>query len=339
MEYRYIGRSGLRVSAVGMGTMTFGSICDQKSSLQIMDAAYDSGVTFYDTAEIYPIPPNAATLGVTEAIVGEWLKTKPRESVVVATKVAGAAAGWYQSPVRYGMAAVDAFHIRKAVEGSLKRLKTDYIDLYQVHWPDPIVPIEHTMAALDSLVKDGLVRYVGISNETAYGLTRAIYTSRQKGLVAYESIQNNFSLLNRRFLDEIAAVCRGEKISLLPYSPMAGGVLSGKYNANADISNFRYGRYRAHSDARIRAQADRFLNDRTLASTTEYIKLAAGWGMSAATLAVAFSKQFDFVASTIVGATDILQLKESLAAADIKLSDEQMAQCDAVHMRNLYPMG
>jgi aryl-alcohol dehydrogenase-like predicted oxidoreductase len=339
MNYRYVGRSGLRVSPICLGTMTFGYKCDKQTSFEIMDEAYGCGVNFFDTAEVYPVPPTAERAGDTEKIVGEWMKDKPRDSLIIATKVAGAAAGWFAPPIRHSLTALDKFHIEKAVDGSLKRLQTDYIDLYQVHWPDPIVPIEDTLGALDDLVKRGKVRYVGVSNENAYGLTKALMTSQAKGLRRYESIQNNFSLLNRRFLDEIAAVCKGEGVSLLPYSPIAGGVLSGKYNDYDDWNAFRYGFYRANTDARIRAQADRFIGKRNIDAAGEYAKVARDFGLLPAVLATTWSMHFDFVASTIIGVTSVEQLKENLKAFNTELSRGILEACDEVNKRILYPMG
>ncbi|MDB9969135.1 aldo/keto reductase, partial [Gammaproteobacteria bacterium] len=208
MEHRYIGKSGLRVSPICMGTMSFGSWSDKKESFKILEESYERGINFFDTAEVYPVPPSAETVGVTEQIFGEWVQTKPRDSLIIATKVAGAAAGWFVPPIRHGLTALDRFHIEAAVEGSLRRMKIDYIDLYQVHWPDPIVPIDETMEALDRLVQAGKVRYTGTSNENAYGLTKANTVADYEGLARFQSIQNNFSLLNRRFLDELAQVCK-----------------------------------------------------------------------------------------------------------------------------------
>lgn len=338
MEYRYIGRTGLRVSPICMGTMTFGSQCDEKAAYAIMDKAYDNGVNFFDTAELYPVPPSAKLAGLTEEMVGRWLKTKPRESVILATKVAGAASGWFVPPVRHGFTACDRFHIERAIEGSLKRLDTDYIDLYQMHWPDSIVPIEETMKAMDSLVQSGKVRYIGTSNDTARGTMKSLMVSKYEKLSRFESIQNNFSLLNRRDLTEIGALCREEKISLLPYSPLGGGVLSGKYN-QATSSQGRFSDYINSSNKRQRLMAARFLNDKTLASTQEYLRIAAVHGLDPVTMAIAWSKQFDFVASTIIGATTSVQLDASLAAMDVTLSTEVLNDLDAVHAKILYPMG
>lgn len=339
MDFRYIGKSGLRVSSICMGTMTFGTSTSKSEAFKIMDAAYDAGINFYDTAELYPVPPRANLQGNTEIIVGEWLKTKPRDSVILASKVAGAAAGWFVPPVRHGLTAIDSFHIKRAVEGSLKRLDTDYIDLYQMHWPDPIVPIEESLKAFDELVKEGKVRYIGTSNDTAYGLTKANETSKNKDLARFESIQNNFSLLNPRFLDELSTVCRKENISLLPYSPIGGGVLSGKYNGGLYPENCRFTAYIKNDNPRVRAQASRFVNDKTIEATKRYVQLAKEYGISPVTLAVAYSKHFDFVASTIIGARKLSQLDESLEAFRFKIDDELFGKIEDIQKDILYPMG
>ena len=339
MEYRYIGRSGLRVSPICLGTMTFGTQTpDEKVAFEIMDKAYDAGVNFFDTAELYPVPPSGKLAGLTEEIVGRWLKTKPRESVIVASKVAGAANGWFVPPIRHGLTAIDSFHIERAVEGSLKRLQTDYIDLYQMHWPDTVVPIEESLKAFDRLVQSGKVRYIGTSNDTAYGTTKALMSSEHKGYARFESIQNNFSLLNRRFLDELSTVCEKEQISLLPYSPLGGGVLSGKYNQDPNAAG-RFSDYFRAQNQRQRLMAARFVNDKTLLSTQKYLKIAHDAGLDPVTMATAWSKQFSFVASTIIGATKPQQLDATLAAMELTLSDEVLRACDAVHEEILYPMG
>ena len=338
MEHRYIGKSGLRVSPICMGTMSFGSWSDKKESFKILEESYERGINFFDTAEVYPVPPSAETVGVTEQIFGEWVQTKPRDSVIIATKVAGAAAGWFVPPIRHGLTALDRFHIEAAVEGSLRRMNIDYIDLYQVHWPDPIVPIDETMEALDRLVQAGKVRYTGTSNENAYGLTKANTVADYEGLARFQSIQNNFSLLNRRFLDELAQVCKSEHVSLLPYSPIGGGVLSGKYNQAEVPKNSRFAEY-GSADPRQRAMSSRFVNEGTLASTAKYMEIAKEAGMSPVTLATAWSMNFDFVASTIIGARTADQLVESLAALDVTLSEETLKRCDDVHKQILYPMG
>ncbi len=339
MDFRYIGKSGLRVSSICMGTMTFGSSTSKQEAFKILDKAYENGINFYDTAEIYPVPPKKSYEGTTELIVGEWLKTKARDSIILATKVSGAASGWFVPPTRHGLTAIDSFHIKKAIEGSLKRLNTDYIDLYQMHWPDNIVPIEESLKAFDALVKEGKVRYIGSSNDTAYGLTKANETSKNKNLARFESIQNNFSLLNPRFLDELSTVCKNENISLLPYSPIGGGVLSGKYNNAFYPADARFTAYMKHESPRVQAQASRFVNDKTIAATSKYLELAKEYGISPVTLAVAYSKHFDFVASTIIGARTFEQLDESLKAFKFNINDELFKKIEIIQKEILYPMG
>ncbi len=339
MEYRYIGKTGLRVTPIGLGTMSFGSWSDEAEAFKIMDKAYERGINFFDTAELYPVPPRVEDAGVTETIIGKWLKGKPRDSIILASKVAGAANGWFVPPIRHGYTAIDSFHIKKAIEGSLKRLQTDYIDLYQMHWPDSVVPIEESLKAFDVLVKEGKVRYIGTSNDTAYGLTKANETSKRVGIARFESIQNNFSLNNPRFLDELATVCKREQISLLAYSPLAGGVLSGKYNGEFYPENARYGDYVMSKSSRLNSQAARFVNEKTLKATARYLEIAKKLEISPVTLAVAYTKQFDFVASTIIGARNTEQMDASLAAFDVALSQETMSEIKAVQQEIMYPMG
>ena len=339
MEYRYIGKSGLRVTPICMGTMSFGSWSDKKESFKILDMAYERGINFYDTAEIYPVPPKSDYAGLTEQIIGEWLQTKPRESIILASKVAGAANGWFVPPIRHGLTAIDRFHIQKALEGSLKRLKTDYIDLYQVHWPDTIIPKEESMRALDELVKSGKVRYLGTSNDTAYGLVKSNTIAQYEKLSRFESIQNNFSMLNPRFLDELSTIARKEQISLLPYSPIAGGVLSGKYNQQFIDPKTRFGEYLHASETRLKAMYGRFVNEKTLGATAKYLEIAKRYELSPVTLAVAWSMHFDFVASTIIGARHASQLEESFKALETKLSPELLQEIEGVQKEILYPMG
>ncbi|MBE0491090.1 MAG: aldo/keto reductase [Sulfurospirillum sp.] len=339
MKFRYIGKTGLRVSPICLGTMTFGAQADKKESFAIMDKAYERGINFFDTAELYPVPPSAHYAGLTEEIVGEWMQTKPRDSLIIASKVAGAANGWFVPPIRHGLTAVDRFHITKALDGSLKRLKSDYLDLYQVHWPDMSVPIEETLEVLDGFVKAGKIRYIGTSNDSAYGLTKANEVARFAKLARFESIQNNFSMLNPRFLDELANVCKKESISLLPYSPLAGGVLTGKYNQKLLPQNARFAKYINSKDPRVQAQAKKFVNEKTLAATTKYLQIAKDTGTNLITIATAWSMHFDFIASTIIGATTQAQLDDTLAALDFKLNDTLFKEIEKVQQDILYPMG
>jgi aryl-alcohol dehydrogenase-like predicted oxidoreductase len=338
MKRRRLGRTGLVVSEICMGTMTFGNQADEQSSHAILDRAYDKGVDFFDIAEVYPVPPDPKYAGRSEEIVGAWLSGKPRDAVFLATKVAGPGAGWFLAPVRQGKTALDRHHIERAVDASLKRLGTDYIDLYQTHWPDRNVPIEETLEALTRLIEAGKVRSAGCSNETAYGLTKSLWASDVHGLTRYETIQNNFSLLNRRFEDELAEVCRREQVSLLAYSPIAGGVLSGKYQNGARPAGARFTVY-ADFSPRTQSMVRRFVNDRTLESTARFATIAQEAGLEVATLATAWTLTHDFVGSTIIGATTPDQLEQTLAAADVTLPEDVRKACVAVSKSIPYPMG
>lgn len=337
MKQNRLGKSAIVVSDICMGTMTFGSQTDESMAFAIMDRAYDAGVDFYDTAELYPVPPQKSYVTETESIVGRWLATKDRNSIILASKVAGPAHGWFAPPIRGSKTALDAHNITTAVEASLKRLQTDYIDLYQTHWPDHGMPYEETLRALEDLVLSGKVRAIGCSNETAWGLGKSLWQADVHGLIRYETIQNNFSLNNRRFEDELAQVCRQEGVSLLPYSPLAGGVLSGKY-ADGFPDGARFSRY-VNEAPRQQVMMRRFVNDRTLASTKAFAEIAADIGMSLVTMAIAWSKQHDFVASTIIGASHIDQVEAALAAADVVLNRETLDRIDAVSRDIMYPMG
>ncbi len=338
MKRRRLGRSGLTVSEICMGTMTFGNQADEPTSRAILDRAYDRGVDFLDVAEVYPVPPEFKYAGASEEIVGRWMADKPRDRLVIATKVAGPGGGWFLAPVRENRTSLDRHHIQRAIEGSLRRLRTDYIDLYQTHWPDRDVDQEETLRALDELVRTGKVRYVGCSNENGWGLMKGLWTSDRDGLARYETIQNNYSLLSRRFEDDLAEVCRREKVSLLAYSPIAGGVLSGKYQDGATPPGARFTIYRDYNP-RTKAMTARFLNDGTRASTTRFMQIAGEAGMAPATLATAWTLAHDFVGAALIGATRVQQLDDTLAAAEIVLSKEVLAACDAVSREIKYPMG
>ncbi|TGL51706.1 aldo/keto reductase [Leptospira kemamanensis] len=338
MKKRRLGKTGMVVSEICMGTMTFGSSCNEDEAFRILDRAYDAGIDFYDTAEIYPVPPQKSWVHRTEEIFGKWLKTKPRDGIILATKVAGPGHGWFSPPLREGKTALDKYHIRRAIEGSLQRLGVETIDLYQTHWPDHDVSYDETMEALTELKEEGKIRYAGCSNETSFGLMKSLWTSDKYNLIRYDSIQNNFSILNRRFEDELAQVCRKEGVSLLPYSPLAGGVLTGKYNGATKPEGARFVRYMVEGE-RQKRMSNRFLNEYTLASTKELMEIAAKYGMSSTVMSVAWSKQHDFVASTIIGANTVEQLEESLKATDVILSDEILSEINAVSKKIQYPMG
>ena len=335
MNRRRLGKSGITVSEICLGTMTFGLQSDEKESFAIMDKAFEAGVNFMDTAEIYPVPPSVDHFGITEEIVGKWIKHKPRESLIIATKVTGPGHGWFTPPVRSGMTSLDRHHIRMAVEGSLKRLRTDYIDLYQTHWPDHGMHPEETLIALTELVDEGKIRTFGCSNETSWGLMKGLWTSDKGSLNRYETVQNNFSILNRRCESELAQVCRKENVSLLPYSPLAGGVLCGKYQSGALPKGARFTDYLSNGGDRQKKMAARFINPRTIEVTGRLIKIAEELGMSVTTLATIWSKQHDFVASTIIGASKVSQLNDTLAAAGNDLEPEIIDQIDLLEEK--YP--
>jgi aryl-alcohol dehydrogenase-like predicted oxidoreductase len=338
MKTRRLGQSAIHVTDICMGTMTFGSQTDEAEALRILDRCFDEGINFYDTAEGYPVPPDIKWVGRTEEIVGRWLKTKNRDAIILATKVSGPSHVWFKSPCRGGMTALDRHNIRTAIEASLTRLQTDYVDLYQTHWPDHDAPYDEIMDALDELVCEGKVRILGCSNETSWGLMKSLAASEKLGVARYHTIQNNFSLNNRRFEDELAQVCRQEGVSLIPYSPLAGGVLSGKYQGGATPEGARFSRYLA-MEGRQAAMGRRFVNDKSLAATERYLAIAAEAGIDPVTMATAWSKQHDFVASTIVGVSSYDQLEPILAAKELVLDAALMKTLDRVGKDILYPMG
>ncbi len=338
MEYRRLGRTGLRVPAIGLGTMTFGHMADEAASLEILDKALDAGVIFLDTAEAYPVPPEAKWAGRTEEILGKWLAGRTRDAVILATKACGPSGGWFQAPVRGGHTALDRHSMERALENSLRRLGTDYVDLYQTHWPDPGLPYPETLEGLTRIVESGKARYVGCSNESAYGLTKSLWASDVDGLVRYETIQNNFSLLNRRFEDELAGVCRAEQVSLLAYSPLAGGVLTGKYADGAWPDGARFTRYKDYNP-RTQQMTRRFLSDGSREATARLTALAAECGLALPTLALAWTLTRDFVGSSLIGVTAADQLDPLIAAADVTLSDDALRECDRISREIRYPLG
>ena len=339
MNRNRLGSSPIVVSELCLGTMTFGGSCDEATAHKIMDRAVDAGIDFFDTAEIYPVPPKEEWVHHTEEIIGRWLKDKPRHSLIIATKVTGAAHSWFRPPVRNGMTALDRHHIRTAVEGSLKRLQTDYIDLYQTHWPDHDAGYEETLEVLTELIHEGKIRIIGSSNESEWGTMKALAVAEKYGLSRYQTIQNNFSINNRRFEDALADICRREHMGLLPYSPLAGGVLCGKYQDGARPKGCRFSFYLEEGDQRQKTMAERFVNERSLATTAALVDVAEKEGITMAQLGIAWSKQHDFVPSTIFGVNNLDQLEENLKAANIVLSDDALKAIDAITHQHPYPMG
>jgi len=337
MKRRRLGQSGLVVSELCIGTMTFGAQADEAESHAILDKAFDAGVNFLDVAEIYPVPPSPHYAGRSEEIVGSWLRGRSRDSVIIATKIAGPSGGWFVAPVRSGNTSLDRHSIQRAVDASLRRLGTDYIDLYQTHWPDQGLPYEETLEGLDAVVRAGKVRAVGCSNENAWGLMKSLCASRMRDLVRVQTIQNNFSLMHRRFEDELGHVCKQEKISLLPFSPLGGGVLSGKYQNGLWPDGARFSTYR-HDERRGASMVRRFLNDRTCTTFDRMAEIARHEGIAPATFAIAWTLTRDFVGSTILGATRAEQLTETLAAASVRLSEDAVGAVDKISKDIRYPM-
>ncbi len=342
LDYRPLGRTGISVSSIALGTMTFGEQNTEAEGHAQLDVARDRGINLIDAAELYPIPPKAETQGATERIIGSWLKARGgRDKVVIATKVVGRSDATYfradGSTTR-----LDAKNINEAVEGSLKRLGTDYIDLYHLHWPDravtlfgqrattrargggegPEVAIEETLAALDALVKAGKVRHIGLSNETAWGLS-AFLTGAEKGIgPRVVSVQNAYNLVNRVYETGLAEFRQREDVGLLAYSPLAQGFLTGKYLDGALPAGARKTLFN---------RAQRYEKPGTEEAVRAYVALAREVGVSPAQLAIAFVTSRPFVTSNIIGATTLAQLEEDLGSLDVTLTPEIEDRIDALH--------
>ena len=349
MDRRPLGRTGLRVSAICLGTMTYGEQTAPDDAHRQMDMALDRGIDFFDTAEMYAVPTRRETQGRSEEIVGDWLAARGnRDKVILATKVSGRSERFpYMRPhLHGGVTRIDRQGMVEAVEGSLRRLKTDYIDLYQLHWPDrrikvfgahtydhvadeEAVPIEDQLRALADLVKAGKIRHVGLSNETPWGVMEFLRLAEAHGLPRMASIQNAYSLLNRGFESGLAEIAMHEDCGLLAYSPLAGGALTGKYVGGARPEGARltlFGTY-----------FERYTKPNGLKATADYVALARRHGIEPAAMALAFVLAKPFVTSAILGATSVGQLEEDLAMADTVLSAELMAEIDAIHVGNPNP--
>ena len=341
MKYQQLGDSDLLVSKLCIGTMTYGHQNTYEDLEKNFDYLIAQGVNFIDTSETYPFPNPQKVLGLTEEYIGKWLVKQKREQIIVATKIAGVndQLTW----IRNGNNRIDKVNVTQAVEASLKRLQTDYIDLYQIHWPDryvPLfsqpdynpqyerdtVPIAEQLAVFAELIKAGKIRYLGVSNETAWGICEFCHVAKQLNLPKIVSIQNAFSLFNRTFHLNLAEVCRFNNIGLLAYNPLAFGFLTGKYltgipqKSRLDSFGSMYSHY----------------NQTTITQATQsYVNLANQCGITPAQLALAYVTSRWFVTSAIVGATKIQQLEENISSINVELEEEILQAIEEVH--RLYP--
>jgi len=346
MDYRQLGRTDLRVSAIGLGTMTFGEQNTEAEGHAQMDYALDHGINFLDAAELYPIPPKAETQGRTEEIIGSWLKARGnRDKVILASKVVGRSdSTWFRDDGR--PATLARADVLEAVDKSLKRLGTDYIDHYQVHWPDravsafgsvptvfhpadgPEVPIAETLETLDEVVKAGKVRHIGLSNESPWGTMTWLTLADTRTLPRVQSIQNAYSLVNRTFETGLAEIAMREDVGLLAYSPLAQGYLTGKYRDGALPEGSR----KALFD-----RLQRYEKPGADTAVAAYVDLAAEVGLDPAQMAIAFAVDRPFVTSVLIGATTMEQLGTNIRAFDIKLSPEITERIDAIHQIHQNP--
>lgn len=343
LHTRPLGRSDLIVPEICLGTMTFGEQTAESDAHAQLDFALAAGVNFIDTAEMYAVPPRPETCGASETIVGNWLKHQQRDRVIVATKVAGPSRNLHW--IRNGPPALDRANIRAAIEGSLQRLQTDYIDLYQLHWPernqpmfgqwqfDPknereSTPIRTQLEALAELVSEGKIRHVGVSNEHPWGIMEFTRLADELGLPRIVSTQNAYSLLNRTFETGLAEVCYRQQVGLLVYSALAFGHLTGKYLANPTAP----GRI-----TQWPTFGQRYTKPNVIPAVHAYAELAQKQGLTPLQLALGFTRSRRFVSSTIIGASSLAQLKETLPAMQTTLSPEVLAEIDAIHLRYTNP--
>lgn len=337
MKYTTLPHTDIKVSKICLGTMTWGNQNTEAEGHEQMDYALSQGVNFFDTAELYPVPATANTYAETERIIGNWFqKSGNRDKIVLATKIAGP--GDYTAHIRTN--GFSSAALKSAVNDSLKRLKTDYIDLYQLHWPERSTNtfgvrdythnsnekwddnFKEILMTLEGIIKEGKIRHIGISNEKAWGTMRYLEESKRHGLPRAITIQNAYSLLNRVFEGDMAEIAIRENIGLLAYSPMAFGVLSGKYVKG-----------NASDDARLKLfpRFSRYSSEQSTKATKLYLQLANDNGISLAQMALAFVTQQPFITSNIIGATNLNQLKENIASADLNLESHLLKSINQIH--------
>jgi len=344
MRYRKLGTTEIDVSAICLGTMTWGEQNTQQDAFAQMDYAIEQGVNFFDTAELYSIPPKASTYGQTERIIGEWFQSrKQRSKIVLASKMAGPGEGWIDH-IRQGKTRFNEQYISSALNDSLQRLQTDYIDLYQLHWPerktnffgplgytpveDDFTPIKDTLLALDKQVKAGKIRYIGLSNETPWGAMEFLRIARELDLPRIMSIQNPYSLLNRSYEVGLAEISWREKCGLLAYSPLGFGVLSGKYLQNSKPKNGRLTLFPDYA---------RYSHRVAVTATKRYVALAHEHQLAPAQMALAFVSSRPFLTSTIVGATTMEQLKQNIDSINLELPSEVIEGIEQIHQETSNP--
>lgn len=344
MDYNTLGQTDIKVSKICLGTMTYGEQNTEAEGHQQLDYAVDNGVNFIDTAELYAIPPRAETYGKTESIIGTWLtKRGRRDEIVLASKIAGPGPDWV-SHIRGGKTRFDTMHIDQALEASLKRLQTDYIDLYQLHWPERntnyfgqlgyqateqeqnLTAIEQTLAVLKKQCDAGKIRAIGLSNETPWGIMQFLSLAEQYDFPRVVSVQNPYSLLNRTYEIGNAEISHREQVGLLAYSPLGFGVLTGKYLNGQQPASARITRWPHYA---------RYSSQQGVAATQAYVDLAKQHNLNPAQMALAFVNRQPFTTSNIIGATTIQQLESNVRSVDIKLSDEVLASIAEIHQQ--YP--
>ncbi len=344
MEYRKLGRTGLDISLIGLGTMTWGNQNSQADGFEQMDYALERGINFFDTAEMYAVPPSAETFGATETIIGHWLKARAsRDKIILASKIAGPGLPW----IREGKNQINKAHLNKALEGSLNRLQTDYIDLYQLHWPnrgsyhfgqtwdfapqfDANEQTDNFLEVLNTLqgfIQAGKIRHIGLSNETAWGVTQYLALAKEHNLPRMASIQNEYSLLCRHFEPDLSEIAIHEECGLLAWSPLARGILSGKYLNGAQPKGARL-TLETRQEHRVGEQVDM--------AVKAYMDLAQRFNLDVCQMALAFVNHQPFVSSNLIGATNMAQLKNNIDSIDVTLSQEVLDEIR--HIRRAYPM-